>query len=51
MFNPTTLLAEALGRHLADTYDRRYGGREPEYGRFMSRRGRTICCDGPLRPE
>jgi hypothetical protein len=30
MFNPTTLLAESLGRHLAETYDRRYGGREPD---------------------
>jgi hypothetical protein len=34
MFNATVLLAEALGRHLAETYERRYGGRDPEYGRL-----------------
>jgi hypothetical protein len=42
MFNPTTLLAEALGRHLAETYDRRYGGREPEYGRILESAGKLV---------
>jgi len=42
MFNPTSLVAEALGRHLADTYDRRYGGREPEYGRILESAGRLV---------
>ena len=42
MFNPTTLLAEALGRHLAETYDRRFGGREPEYGRILESAGRLV---------
>jgi hypothetical protein len=42
MFNPTALVAEALGRHLADTYDRRFGGREPEYGRILESAGRLV---------
>ena len=42
MFNPTTLVAEALGRHLADTYDRRFGGREPEYGRILESAGKLV---------
>jgi hypothetical protein len=42
MFNPTTLLAEALGRHLAETYDRRFGGRAPEYGRILESAGRLV---------
>jgi hypothetical protein len=42
MFNPTSLLAESLGRHLADTYDRRYGGREPEFGRILESAGRLV---------
>jgi hypothetical protein len=42
MFSPTTLLAEALGRHLAETYDRRFGGREPEYGRILESAGRLV---------
>ena len=42
MFNPTSLVAEALGRHLADTYDRRFGGREPEYGRILESAGRLV---------
>src|SRR5215813_4023440 len=35
MFNATTLLADALGRHLAETYQRIYGDREPEYARLL----------------
>ena len=42
MFNPTTLVAEALGRHLAETYDRRFGGREPEYGRILESAGKLV---------
>ena len=42
MFSPTTLVAEALGRHVAKTYDRRFGGREPEYGRILESAGRLV---------
>ncbi len=42
MFNPTTLVAEALGHHLAETYDRRFGGREPEYGRILESAGKLV---------
>lgn len=42
MFNATTLLADALGRHLAETYDRLYGGREPEYGRLLDGAGKLV---------
>lgn len=42
MFNTTTLLAEALGGHLAETYDRRFGGRESEYGRLLESAGKLI---------
>jgi hypothetical protein len=42
MFNATTLLADALGRHLADTYQRIYGGREPEYGRLLDAAGKLV---------
>lgn len=42
MFNATTLLADALGRHLADTYQRLYGGREPEYGRLLDGAGKLV---------
>ena len=42
MFNPTTLLSEALGRHLANTYERRYGGVEPEYGRLLDSAGKLV---------
>jgi hypothetical protein len=40
MFNATTLLADELGRHLADSYRRIYGGREPEYGRILDSAGK-----------
>jgi hypothetical protein len=42
MFNATTLLADALGRHLAETYGRIYGGREPEYGRVLDSAGKLV---------
>src|SRR5262249_12995783 len=42
MFNATTLLADALGSHLAETYRRIYGGREPEYGRNVDSAGKLV---------
>jgi hypothetical protein len=42
MFNATTLLADAFGRHLAETYQRIYGGREPEYGRLLDGAGKLV---------
>jgi hypothetical protein len=42
MLNATTLLAEALGRHLAKTYERTYGGREPEYARILDSAGKLV---------
>ncbi len=42
MFNATTLLADALGRHLAESYQRIYGGREPEYARILDSAGKLV---------
>jgi hypothetical protein len=42
MFNATVLLADALGRHLAETYRRIYGGQEPEYGRILDSAGKLV---------
>jgi hypothetical protein len=42
MFNATTLLADALGCHLAGTYERIYGGREPQYGRILDSAGKLV---------
>jgi hypothetical protein len=42
MLNTTTPLAEALGRHLAETYERTYGGREPEYARLLESAGKLV---------
>jgi hypothetical protein len=42
MFNETTLLADALGRHLAETYQRIYGGQEPEFGRILDSAGKLV---------
>ena len=42
MFNATTLLADALARHLAESYRRIYGGREPEYGRVLDSAAKLI---------
>jgi len=42
MFNATTLLADALGRHLAETYQRIYGNREPEYARLLDGAGKLV---------
>jgi hypothetical protein len=42
MLNATALLADALGRHLAETYQRIYGGRSPEYGRILDGAGKLV---------
>src|SRR5207245_2536010 len=42
MFNATTLLADALGQHLAQTYHRIYGGQDPEYGRILDGAGKLV---------
>jgi hypothetical protein len=42
MFNATTLLADAFGRHLAETYLRIYGGAFPEYARILDSAGKLI---------
>jgi hypothetical protein len=42
MLNVTTLLADALGRHLAETYERIYGGRNPEFGRILEGAGKLV---------
>ncbi len=42
MFNATTLLADALGRHLAETYQRIFGGQEPEFGRILDSAGKLV---------
>jgi hypothetical protein len=42
MFNATTLLADALGRHLAETYQRIYGDQEPEYARLLDGAGKLV---------
>jgi hypothetical protein len=42
MLNVTTLLAEAFGRRLAETYERTYGSREPEYGRLLDSTGKLV---------
>jgi len=42
MFTATTLLAESLGSHLADTYLRLYGGQEPQHARILDSAGRLV---------
>lgn len=42
MFNATTLLADAFGRHLAETYLRIYGGAIPEYARILDSAGKLV---------
>ena len=42
MFIATTLLADAFGRHLAETYQRIYGGEKPEYGRILDSAGKLV---------
>jgi len=42
MFTATTLLADSLGGHLADTYLRIYGGQEPQYARILDSASRLV---------
>ena len=42
MLNPTTLLADALGRNLAETYSRTFGSREPQYAAVLSEAARSV---------
>lgn len=41
-FTATTLLADKLGSHLADTYLRIYGGQEPQNARILDSAGQLI---------
>jgi hypothetical protein len=42
MFTVMSLLADAMGSHLADTYRRLYGGQDPEFGRILDSVGRLV---------
>jgi hypothetical protein len=42
MLNPTSLLADALGRNLAETYRRIYGGREPHIADALDEAARLV---------
>jgi hypothetical protein len=42
MLNPTSLLADALGRNLADTYRRIYGDQEPRMGHALDEAARLV---------
>lgn len=42
MLNPTKLLADALGSHLADAYRRAYGGREPRFAEIIDEAARLM---------
>lgn len=42
MFTVMSLLADAMGSHLAETYRRLYGGQEPEFGRILDSVGRLV---------
>jgi len=42
MFTVMSLLADAMGSHLAETYRRLYGGQESEYGRILDSVGRLV---------
>jgi hypothetical protein len=42
MLNPTSLLADALGRNLADTYCRIYGDQEPRMGHAIDEAARLV---------
>jgi hypothetical protein len=42
MLNPTSLLADALGRNLAETYRRIYGDREPHYAVLLDEAARLV---------
>jgi hypothetical protein len=42
MFTATSLVADALGRHLSETYLSLYGGEEPRYARIIESAGRLV---------
>ena len=42
MLNPTSLLADALGRNLAETYRRIYGDREPHVAAALDEAARLV---------
>ena len=42
MLNPTSLLADALGRNLAETYRRVYGGQEPYIASGLDESARLV---------
>ena len=42
MLNPTSLLADALGRNLAETYRRIYGEREPQIAHALDEAARLV---------
>jgi hypothetical protein len=42
MFTTSSLLSDALGSHLAETYLRVYGGEEPRYARILDGAGRLV---------
>jgi hypothetical protein len=42
MLNPTSLLADALGRNLAETYRRIYGDREPHFATVLDEAARLV---------
>jgi hypothetical protein len=42
MLNPTSLLADALGRNLAEVYTRTYGGREPHFAAVLDEAARLV---------
>lgn len=42
MFNATILWADAFGRHLAETYQRIYGGERREYARILDSAGKLV---------
>jgi hypothetical protein len=42
MLNPTRMLADALGQHLAEGYARAFGGREPRYIEILGESARLV---------
>jgi len=54
MLNPTSLLADALGQNLAETYRRSYGDQEPHIAAGLdeiARLGGHACLSGPVGHE
>ena len=42
MLNPTSLLADALGRNLGETYRRIFGEREPQFASALDEAARLV---------